>query len=188
MVEGLAIPCMKETETHLEKFERFGRETEQPSWLFPLRKAGMARFAEFGFPTVHQEDWRFTNVAPIAKLPFKPVFSAAPDGVNSETVSRSTFGRMPGNRLVFIDGHFMASLSSLAEQPKGGTISSLAEALSKQPALVEKHLGQYAQQENQPFTALNTAFFQDGAFIHVPAGQKAEAPIHLLFLTPQISL
>ena len=52
------------------------RPVELEPWLFPLRKAGLARFAELGFPTLRHEDWRFTNVAPIAKLPFKPIFDA----------------------------------------------------------------------------------------------------------------
>ena len=68
----------KGTEPHLKKFERFEREPKQPSWLFPLRKAGLARFAERGFPTINDEDWRFTNVSAIAKLPFEPVFDALP--------------------------------------------------------------------------------------------------------------
>ncbi len=36
-------PHMKETEPHLEKFERFEKEAKQPSWVFPLRKAGITR-------------------------------------------------------------------------------------------------------------------------------------------------
>jgi Fe-S cluster assembly protein SufD len=174
---------MKETDPHLEKFEWFERETKQPSWLFPLRKAGMARFAELGFPTVHDEDWRFTNVAPIARLPFKPVFQAVSGGVSSETVSNFTFGRLPGSRLVFIDGHFMPGLSSVTAQPKGVIIGSLAAALSEHAGLLEQHLARYAQQEAAPFTALNTAFFQDGAFIHAPAGQSVQGPVHLLFIS-----
>jgi len=49
--------------------------------------------------------------------------------------------------------------------------------------LIEKHLGHYSQSEENPFTALNTAFFQDGAFVHVPAGKILETPIHLVFIS-----
>ncbi|MGH7993019.1 MAG: Fe-S cluster assembly protein SufD, partial [Limisphaerales bacterium] len=69
----------KDAEPFLEKFRRFESEPRQPSWLLPLRKAGMARFAEIGFPTVHDEDWRFTNVAPLARLPFKPMSESTND-------------------------------------------------------------------------------------------------------------
>ena len=171
------------SDPHLEKFERFEREASQPAWVFPLRKAGIARFAELGFPTINEEDWRFTNVLPITKLPFRPVFQPSKDSLSPEALSRFTFARLPARRLVFIDGHYAANLSSPGLQEHGLTVSSLAEALAKNTALTEKHLGRYAAGEDNAFTALNTAFFQDGAFIHVPAGVKVEEPVHLLFVS-----
>ena len=97
----------KALDPYLQKFERFERETKQPSWLFPLRKAGLAHFAELGFPTLQHEDWRFTNVAPITKLPFKPVFQLSRDGVSSEKLADFTFTGLTARRLVFLNGHFM---------------------------------------------------------------------------------
>ena len=73
MTQTTTRTSAKGAEPFLEKFRRFETEPQQPSWLLPLRKAGMARFAELGFPTVHDEDWRFTNVAPLARLPFQPM-------------------------------------------------------------------------------------------------------------------
>src|SRR5205814_6273423 len=112
MTEASANSGINDTDPHLAQFERFETEPKQPSWLFPLRKAGMARFAELGFPTLRDEDWRFTNVTPIAKLPFKPVFEAARDGLTRERVARFTFGELPAHRLVFVNGHYSAELSS----------------------------------------------------------------------------
>src|SRR3989440_1161187 len=102
---------MKETEPHLEKFERFEKEAKQPSWLFPLRKAGLARFAEQGFPTINDEDWRFTNVSPIAKLPFRPIFEAHQNGLDRDAAAAFTFGALPAHRLVFVNGHYAPGLS-----------------------------------------------------------------------------
>src|SRR5438309_5578914 len=104
MIATRPIKTMKETDPYLAKFDRFEKQAKQPLWLFPLRKAGLARFAELGFPTLQDEDWRFTNVAPIAKLPFKPVFQAARDGVTAAAVRKFSFGTLPANRLVFVDG------------------------------------------------------------------------------------
>jgi len=182
MVEMLDKPVLKETEPYSKKFERFETESRQPAWLFPLRKAGMARFAELGFPTIKDEDWRFTNVLPISKLPFRPIFEAQPDGLDAQAIAGFTFGKLPGVRLVFVNGHFIPALSSVANS--GGFIAtSLAQALSQNPALLEKHLGRYAQGDHNAFTSLNTAFFQDGAFIHVPAGRKVDETVHLLFVS-----
>src|SRR6516164_4022238 len=172
---------MNNTEPQLQKFERFEQTASQPSWLFPLRKAGIARFAERGFPTLHDEDWRFTNVAPIAKLPFKPVFDASRNGLTSQAVSGFIFGRLEATRLVFVNGHFNRELSSAGAQ--GVTAKSLSAALLEDSNLLEGHLGRIATGEDSSFTALNTAFFQDGAFIHIPAGRHVEKPIHLLFIS-----
>jgi Fe-S cluster assembly protein SufD len=172
----------KETEPQLEKFERFEQRAKQPAWVFPLRKAGIVRFAELGFPTLHDEDWRFTNVAPIAKLPFKPVFEPMPDGVSSEVVTGFIFGSLPAIRLVFVNGHFVANLSTPVTDSHGLKVESLARAVAHDSARIEKHLAQHAEDEANAFTALNTAFFQDGAFVEIPPGLTVDAPVHLLFI------
>jgi len=182
MVQEMETATRKETDPHLAKFERFERETKQPAWIAPLHRTGIARFAELGFPTLQHEDWRFTNVAPIARLPFKPVFQASRDSLTPEAVAGFTFGRLPARRLVFVNGHYAPDLSSPGAQKQGVTVGSLAAVLAADSALVEKHLARHAQDEDNAFTALNTAFFQDGAFIHVSAGQTVEAPVHLLFI------
>ena len=151
----------------------------QPKWLAPLRKAGIASFAEQGFPTLHDEDWRFTNVAPIAKLPFHLASEVAVNGAETRALNESVFARLPGHRLVFVNGFFSAKLSSLKPVSGGVRIESLAAALAKDSALVEKHLGKYAHTANNTFAALNQAFFSDGAFIFVPAGVEVAEPVQI---------
>ena len=175
---------VKQADPYLKAFERFEQAaaTTQPSWLFPLRKAGIARFAELGFPTLKNEDWRFTNVAPIAKLPFKPALDAARDGLTKDSLDQFSFAKLPGTRLVFVNGHFAAELSTATTQPNGIKVSSLATALANDSALVEKHLGRYVRTEDNAFAALNNAFFQDGGFVYVPAGQSVDDPVQFLFI------
>jgi Fe-S cluster assembly protein SufD len=153
-------------------------------WLFPLRKAGLARFAELGFPTTRLEDWRFTNVAPLARLPFKPVLaSRSAPTLTADVINHFPFAQLAGPRLVFIDGHFVRELSTPPKNSNPtGRASSLAAALLSEGSLIERHLGRQTQGEQNAFTALNDAFFQDGAFIHVPAGQSVPEPIRLLFV------
>lgn len=174
---------MKETEPHQRQFEWFEEHARKPAWIFPMRKAGMARFAELGFPTLQDEDWRFTNLAPLAKLPFKPVFESSPDGLTSKTLEQFAFGHLDAIRLVFVNGHFIPELSSAPTWPDGIKIKSLAVALVEEGDLLEKHLGRYAQDAGNAFSALNSAFFQDGAFIHIPAGKVVDRPILLNFIS-----
>jgi Fe-S cluster assembly protein SufD len=167
---------------YLEKFSRFEREPSQPTWLLPMRKAGLARFSELGLPTIRHEDWRFTNTSAIAKLPFAPVFEAG-NGVTAEQLNGFAFAQQSGSRLVFVNGHFAAKLSSVKNLPAGVKVGSLAAALASDAAFLEKHLGKYAASADNGFSALNQAFFLDGGFVHVPAGKIVEEPIQFIYVS-----
>jgi Fe-S cluster assembly protein SufD len=181
MTQSLPKQLDPATRPFLEKFSRF-ESARQPSWLLPLRQAGLARFAELGFPTLRQEDWRFTNVAPLAKLPFKPVFEPAAGAAAKAAMKKNVFAGLPGPKLVFVNGHYSATLSSVARLPAGVKVSNLAAALAADPAFVEKQLGRCALTEDNSFAALNQAFFLDGGFVHIPAGKNVEAPIQFIFV------
>jgi Fe-S cluster assembly protein SufD len=155
--------------------------TPQPAWLGPVRQAGAAYFSHLGFPTLKDEDWRFTNVAPLAKLAFKPVIAGG--SVTAETVKSVTFGSLAAHRLVFVNGQFAPQLSSIGQLPAGITVKNLSSALAENSALLEKHLAQQATGEHSSFTALNNAGFHDGGFVHVTAGKVLETPVHLLYIS-----
>ena len=155
----------------------------QPKWLLPMRKAGIASFAEQGFPTLRDEDWRFTNVAPIAKLHFQPAAPVAVNGAESKVVADSVFAGLAGHKLVFVNGHFSAKLSSVQALPQGVRVENLAAAVAKDSSLIEKHLGKYAHTDKNSFAALNQAFFADGAFIYVPQGVEVPAPVQLIYIS-----
>ncbi len=178
----------------VEKFRHFETASRPPKWLPPLREAGIASFADQGFPTLHDEDWRFTNVAPIVKLPFHLAGKAAVNGAESKVIDESAFARLPGHRLVFVNGFFSAELSSIQPVSGGARIESLAAALGcgagilpanrlEACATIENHLGQHAHTANNAFAALNQAFFSDGAFIFVPAGVKVAEPVSLIYIS-----
>ena len=57
--------------------EQFTAQPPVEPWIQRLREAAFERFAELGFPTTHDEEWRFTNVAPIARGGWKTVGQAS---------------------------------------------------------------------------------------------------------------
>jgi len=171
------------TETLVAQFPQFEKASLQPKWLAPVRKAGLASFAEAGFPTLNDEDWRFTNVAPIAKLNFSLAGQAAVNGAESKVLDESVFTQLGGHRLVFVNGFFSAKLSNIKPVTGGVRIESLAAALAKDAALIEKHLGKYAQTAKNSFAAMNQAFFSDGAFVFVPEGVAVTEPVQLIYIS-----
>jgi Fe-S cluster assembly protein SufD len=162
--------------------EAFVREAGGPSWLQELRRSAMARFAEVGFPGSGDERWRFTNVEAIATGTFATPPAGVPAGAR-EAAARVLVGE-PGQRLVAtcVNGRFVPELSSLASLPAGVIVGSLAEAVGRHGELVRRHLGQVAEPDTNPFTALATAFAHDGVFVYVPRGVVVDEPIQVVFV------
>lgn len=166
---------------YLAEHDRFLAELPAggPASVHALRRLAIERFATLGFPTNRQEEWRQTNVTPIAQGTFvRP--ESDPNGIDPEQITSLVFDAAA--RLVFVDGRFSSRLSSSGKLPEGVVVASLAEALSTMPEKVEPWLGQFARFEDHPFVALNTAFLHDGAFVWVPRGAVV-GPVHVLFLS-----
>lgn len=172
-------------EWYLSCFKKFegslNGESKLPIHL--LRKEAIARFAELGFPTNRNEDWRFTNITPIVKSEFNPATDRRTADVSARDIEKFTFGGLKAHRLVFLNGHYAPGLSSAATFPAGVKITSLASVLTSDGNLLYRHLGQHVRGDENGFTALNTSFMQDGAFVYLPDNVIVEEPIHLLFVS-----
>ena len=151
-----------------------------PRWLQDLRDRGAARFSALGFPTVRDEDWRFTNIAPIANTEFGPAPVDA--RVNEDTLKTVAYGDA-ANRVVVLNGRFSVELSRVNGLPHGIRVGSLAAAVTEHADIVPRYLGQLAEFGTKGFTALNTALAVDGLYVHIPDGVVVEQPIHLLFVS-----
>ena len=171
-----------QTDAYLADFDRVAltRAATEPVWLRDLRRKGIERFVDAGFPTTRDEEWKFTSVAPIADRTFVP----AHDGRSRLTADQvEGWPGAPGScRLVLVNGAYAPELSG-GEVPAGVQLSSLASVLATNPTAVEPYLGRFAPPDRQAFAALNTAFLRDGAFVCIPPGTIIERPILLLFVS-----
>ncbi|CAN5845801.1 Fe-S cluster assembly protein SufD [soil metagenome] len=150
-----------------------------PRWLQDLRDRAASRFATLGFPTVREEDWRFTNVAPIAGTEF---ITAPPAPVSVSQVDGLPYGSIP-LRLVVLNGRFSAELSKLIGLPSGVRAGSLAAAATEHAEVVQRYLGQLADFSARGFVTLNTALSGDGAYVYIPDGVVMEQPLEILYLS-----
>ena len=169
---------------YLSRFERLERTAEahgERAWIVPLREAAIAGFAERGFPTTKDEEWRFTNVAPIAETPFEFVEGNAAI-LPGECIDRFALDDAAG-LLVFVNGRYAPGHSKPPGGLNGRRVGSLSAAMAVESGLVRPHLARYAGHQDNAFVALNTAFMEDGAFVYVPDGQVVEGPIQFLFVS-----
>jgi Fe-S cluster assembly protein SufD len=173
-------------ETYLKGFEAFSRNggAAAPQWARSLRLSAITRFEELGFPSSRNEDWHFTSVAPIAERDFAPLTSAT-SRVSAAQLAPYTFGASGWHTLVFVNGRYDASLSSAAGLPDGVSVLPLAQAYDELPLLLEQHVGRIASIDAHTFTALNTAFINDGAVVHVGKDVEVAHPIHLVYVSDE---
>jgi len=158
-----------------------GREL---GWLRDLRREAFARFCKDGFPTKHDEDWRFTDVSAISNTEFRlarPTDSHVGAELNVSPHAWQIKGA--SSQLVFVNGHFAPEMSILQDAAHRVTVRGLANAIRKDASLIEKHMGRYLNQDRDSFGAMNTAFAEDGAFVHIERGVIVDAPICLLFIS-----
>ena len=161
-----------------------GRPSAGPRWLQDLRERAAVIFSSLGFPTVRDEEWRFTSVAPITAGDFalaKPDSSITPGQVDGFLYGSAR------QRVVVVNGHFSPELSRVGGLPRGLRSGSLATAIAGElqadAEFVQRYLGQLADFRNRSFAALNTAYLQDGAYIYVPDGVILDEPIQVLFVS-----
>jgi Fe-S cluster assembly protein SufD len=177
----------KQNDSFQEAFQTL-RESqgEAPAvWISRLRENAMARFEELGFPTTKEEEWKYTNVAPIARAAFKPSF-AMPAGATAATELASfEIPETKDSQLVFVNGRLRNDLSSLTALPAEVVALDLSQALGDErySEIVRAHLARYADCVANAFTALNTAFTSQGAFVYIPKGVTVAAPLQLLFIS-----
>ena len=159
------------------------REGMDPAWLTALRARAGARFEEIDFPTTRNEEWKYTNVAPILKVPYREIFDLDADGLTVERIEPFTFVESRHSQMVFIDGIYSKELSDLSGLPHSTVVTSLAGMTEEQSLVASRHLAAYAKYQDDAFTALNTAHIGDGALVYIPDGKIVETPLHLLFIS-----
>lgn len=177
-----AIAQVAELGSYLAAFNELEQRSDtQPAWIRSLRRDAFIRFCEVGFPTIKDEDWRFTSVASISG----ESFSRPESGRTSLTLEDVQPFMIPGAAcvLVFVDGRFRAELSATESLLTGVVAGSLADAIANSPAMLEAHLGRYLNIQRDAFCSLNTALFEDGAYVRIARGTVLEAPVHLLFMS-----
>lgn len=176
--------AIKEKSAYAEAFREFSKSKDEPAWIKSKREAAFERFEELGFPSTDEEDWKYTNVAPLVRGAFLPSREASETTLGRDDVEPFIYAEARQSHLVFVNGAFRSDLSSLEAIPKSVVVSDLPSALSgEKAAVVRENLGRLFINEDDAFGALNTAFHNGGAFVYLPTGTSVEAPIQLLFLS-----
>jgi len=173
-------------ESYTEGFKQLkeNKFRDNPEWLRQLRECASREFSTLGFPTLRDEDWRFTNLAPIARNKFH-IVDAGEEKLDRKKIDELSIPNIEAVKLVFINGHYSAEFSDNEKLPDEVIVSSLRDALKQNENTVSEYLGKFALYEKQSFIALNTTLFEDGLFIYVPKSVLVDKPIYALFISTE---
>src|SRR3977135_3279529 len=181
----MSTELVKETNRYGTAFRQARQDpgANEPSWLQNLRENCFIQFERAGFPDIKQEDWKYTNVTPIAKADFAPVLVTNGTALTKdEGLKPFIYEETAESTLVFVNGMLRRDLSSLAALPDGVVVLDLREALrgGEHETTLREYLEHPALANG--FAELNTALFRSGLFLKIPKGINIEMPIHLLFI------
>ena len=179
----MSLQVGKET-IYKQDFQTSLENADQPEWLKNLRSEAFRFFTDNGFPTIRDEDWKYTNVAPIAKENFQ--IGETSENFSRENIAQFVAAESKQSVLVFTNGAFDKELSNL-EVLRDAKILSFSEVLTDEKfgENFKAKLESLVDFKKNGFAALNTAFIGEGIFIHLPKGVKIDAPVQLLFLTDE---
>ncbi|HOW36189.1 MAG TPA: Fe-S cluster assembly protein SufD [Candidatus Omnitrophota bacterium] len=163
------------------RIKRPHSKDDLPPWLTNLHEEGVKRFSDIGFPDPKNEEWKFTDIAPITEKSFH-----FPDEKTiAELRSFNEYVDRNEPTIVFINGFFSARYSSLNGLEQGLTITNLAQAVKDQPKIIQSLLFRHDLKQENSFSALNSAFFKDGAFIQISDNAVCNRLIHIIHIVSQ---
>ena len=169
---------------YVSNFQNFESKLngQSKTFLHEIRKDALEKFKELHFPTLKDEDWKYTNVAPLFKDNY-----LLPETINDTTIDekfiyKNSFTDFDYDRVVFVNGKFNAKLSVIGDLPKGVVVGSLANAISEHTDLVKNYIGKYSKVDSA-FAAMNHTYSTDGLFVYLPKGKMLERPIQVFFIS-----
>ena len=159
------------------EYNQYKNQAEE-SAFFQLRDKAFAEFDKNGFPTIKNEEWKYTNLKIIFDKNFQSTCVSSSN--IQDLLVGSVFNTIKANKLVFVNGSFNTELSNIIEKDNAIVISNLAKARKENAHVFDAHFGKYAKIENESLNAMNTALMSDGAFVFVPSNKKVENPIIIM--------
>jgi Fe-S cluster assembly protein SufD len=150
-------------------------------WLELVRSGAIDKFEQLGFPTAREEEWKYTNLAPLAKERFQPAVNSVDVITNPE---RFVYPETKNAHLVVVDGFLREDLSTTTGLDQVVAIdlfSAVADA--RYNKIARKYLARNANYHDNGVKALNTAFLQSGVFLLIPKNVKLETPLQITFVS-----
>lgn len=145
------------------------------------RADAVAEFETLGFPTLKNEEWRYTPLTFLNKIDFAIADKAT--NIDNQAVEGFLLKEIRENYIVTLNGIFSPELSKFNGQDEGIIVCTLHEAREKYPELIELHFNKYNRNSGEAFSLINLSLSLDGLFIYIPNNVSAKGVYHIVHIS-----
>lgn len=149
--------------------------------IHKIRRKAINAFQGLGFPGAKNEEYKYTNLQKTLQKNFDFTSPSKKGDINAEDIRKELLPELDSNVLVFINGEFSAEFSSIVSPEDQLLIKDFKKASEENKEELETWFSKYADYQSDGFIALNTAFAENGSFIHIPDNKVVDIPIALFF-------
>lgn len=160
----------------------FNEKNSKNKWIDELRHEAIEIFDQKGFPHKKDEEWKYTNLAPLLKTDYKLFPETEEISIGYQDIKQYFIHDMDTYKIVFVNGVYSSYLSSTTHEEADICVLSSAMCKMVHQPVIENYYGKIAD-KNQSLVSLNTAFFKDGAYIYIPDKVILSKPVEVMFFS-----
>lgn len=169
---------MELKEKLLSSFIAFeNQNSTDTSFVSDLRGKAIENFENSGFPTKKNEAWKYTSLNKILKEDYS-LFPKTEQSIEYKDVQKYFIHDIDSYKIVFVDGKYASHLSQTTHDGIDVCLMSAALSKSKYQVVIENYFNSIVPIDG--LNALNTAFCNEGAYIHIKSNKSAERPIQII--------
>ncbi len=158
-------------------FLAFENQIDIDSYVHDIRSEAFKTFEDKGFPSKKEEAWKYTSLNSILKEDYS-VFPKQENALTYPDVKKYFIHEIDSYKIVFIDGKYSSHLSQTTHEGIDVCLMSSALNKPKYRLIIENYFNKAATNDSLP--SLNTAFSNEGAYIHIPKNKLVEKPIQII--------
>ncbi|MFD2543154.1 Fe-S cluster assembly protein SufD [Lacinutrix gracilariae] len=161
----------------VSSFLAFENHVDVDTAIHDIRSEAIKTFETKGFPSKKEEAWKYTSLNSILKHDYS-VFPKQENAIEYSDVKKYFIHDIDTYKIVFIDGKYASHLSQTTHDGIDVCLMSAALSKPKYRLVIENYFNKVAAKDS--LTALNTAFTQEGAYIHIPKNKLVNKPIQII--------
>ena len=161
----------------LSSFIAFENRTNIDSYVHDIRSEAIKQFESIGFPNKKLENWKYTSLKNLLNTDYS-VLPEINNVLEFKNIRKYLIDDIDSYKIIFVDGKYCSHLSETTHEGMDICILSAALTQSKYDLIIENYFNKIALKDG--ITSLNTAFSNEGAFIHIPKNKFVEKPIQII--------